>query len=86
MVRRPSGTLALCLLTMWMLVGERGFTQVPPSGDPTSGSPAVLHGPSFVSDAKFEGSSLAGWQTLGQAEWSAENGELVGKATKGAAG
>jgi len=83
MVRRPSGTLALCLLTMWMLVGERGFTQVPPSGDPTSGSPAVLHGPSFVSDAKFEGSTLAGWHTLGRAEWHAENGELVGNATSG---
>ena len=36
-------------------------------------SPAV-----FVPDATFHGSSLAGWHTLGQAKWRAENGEIVG--------
>ena len=36
-------------------------------------------GPSFHPDTTFAGSSLTGWHTLGQAEWSAENGELAGK-------
>jgi Domain of Unknown Function (DUF1080)/FG-GAP-like repeat len=38
-------------------------------------------GPTFVPDAKFDGSTLAGWHTLGQADWRAENGEIVGKGT-----
>jgi hypothetical protein len=42
-----------------------------------------LRGPSFVPDAKFAGSQLAGWHTLGHAEWSAENGEIVGKGSAG---
>jgi len=42
-------------------------------------------GPSFVADGTFKGSSLNGWHPLGQADWRAENGELVGKA-KGADG
>src|SRR5204863_1904362 len=33
---------------------------------------------SFVPDWTFKGSTLAGWQTLGQADWKAGNGELVG--------
>ena len=40
-------------------------------------------GPSFIPDAKFAGSALSGWHTLGQAGWQAENGELVGKGTQG---
>jgi hypothetical protein len=38
-------------------------------------------GPSFVPDVTFTGSSLAGWHTVGNAEWRAENGEIVGKPT-----
>lgn len=46
-------------------------------------APLLLHadGPTFVPDAKFEGSTLTGWHTLGQADWKAENGEIVGKGT-----
>jgi Domain of Unknown Function (DUF1080)/FG-GAP-like repeat len=46
-------------------------------------APLLLHadGPTFVPDAKFEGSTLVGWHTLGQADWKAENGEIVGKGT-----
>src|SRR4051812_43267383 len=33
----------------------------------------------FVPDWTFKGSALTGWQVLGQADWRAENGELVGK-------
>ena len=40
--------------------------------------PTFAAGPSFHPDATFTGSSLAGWHTLGQASWRAENGELIG--------
>src|SRR5438874_3442660 len=33
----------------------------------------------FVPDWTFKGSALTGWHTLGQAQWTAVNGELVGK-------
>ena len=33
----------------------------------------------FVPDVAFNGSTLAGWHTLGQADWRAEKGELIGK-------
>ena len=36
--------------------------------------------PDFQPDATFKGSSLTGWQVVGQADWKAENGELVGRA------
>jgi hypothetical protein len=42
--------------------------------------------PDFVPDATFTGSSLAGWQTVGAADWRAENGEIVGRARAGSAG
>src|SRR5438093_9064328 len=35
-------------------------------------------GPSFVPDRTFKGSSLAGWHTLGQADWRAQDGVLIG--------
>jgi hypothetical protein len=39
----------------------------------------------FAPDTTFKGNSLKGWQTLGQADWRAENGELIGtpKSTAG---
>ena len=37
--------------------------------------------PDFKADATFTGSSLAGWQPVGHADWRAENGEIIGKAT-----
>jgi hypothetical protein len=33
----------------------------------------------FIPDFTFRGSSLAGWHTLGHANWGAENGEITGK-------
>ncbi len=41
---------------------------------PLSGTRAT-----FVPDWTFKGSTLGGWHTLGQAQWTAVNGELVGK-------
>src|SRR5258708_20991574 len=32
----------------------------------------------FVPDATFQGSSLTGWHSLGQAEWRANDGEIFG--------
>ncbi|HEV2273713.1 MAG TPA: family 16 glycoside hydrolase, partial [Acidobacteriaceae bacterium] len=44
----------------------------------SSVTPMFGAGPSFHPDKTFAGSSLAGWHTLGQADWRAENGELTG--------
>ena len=41
------------------------------------GLPLFASGPSFHPDVTFSGSSLAGWHTFGQAEWRAENGQVV---------
>ncbi len=35
-------------------------------------------GPTFVPTSTFEGSSLTGWHVMGQADWRAENGEIIG--------
>jgi hypothetical protein len=35
-------------------------------------------GPTFIPDTTFKGSSLTGWHVLGQADWRAQNGEVVG--------
>src|SRR3984885_4565527 len=39
--------------------------------------PVFATGPSFHPDVTFAGSSLTGWHTFGQAEWRADNGEIV---------
>ena len=43
-------------------------------------------GPTFTPDATFKGSSLTGWHALGQADWRAQNGEIVGTAKHGGDG
>jgi hypothetical protein len=40
--------------------------------------PVFAVGPSFHPDAKFTGSTLEGWHTVGPAEWRGENGEIIG--------
>ena len=42
--------------------------------------------PEFKPDASFKGSVLTGWRTVGQAQWRAENGEIIGRATAGGNG
>src|SRR3954470_19068428 len=42
-------------------------------------------GLSFKPDHTFSGSSLKGWNTVGDADWQAQKGELIGKA-KGSGG
>src|ERR1700721_1520419 len=73
MVGSQGSIFALGSLAIWALLGGAGFAQVT----------AELHGPSFVPDSKFQGSTLAGWHTLGQATWRAENGELIGRGNSG---
>ncbi len=40
----------------------------------------------FKPDGAFKGSTLTGWRVLGDAEWTASNGELIGKAKPGTNG
>lgn len=40
----------------------------------------------FKPDGSFKGSTLAGWHVVGDADWSAQNGELIGKAKPGTSG
>ncbi|MBD0284616.1 MAG: VCBS repeat-containing protein [Flavisolibacter sp.] len=49
-------------------------------------APLSEFGLSFIPDYTFKGSSIKGWHVLGDAEWQAKDGELIGKAkanTKG---
>src|SRR5580704_13975295 len=39
--------------------------------------------PNFKADAVFKGSTLAGWHAVGDADWKAQNGELIGTAKAG---
>ncbi len=54
----------------------------------TAGFASIIHGASknFVPDVVFAGSSLTGWQPVGQASWRAENGEIIGTPTNVAGG
>ena len=36
--------------------------------------------PNFKPDGVFKGSALTGWHDVGDADWTAQNGEVVGKA------
>jgi hypothetical protein len=47
-------------------------------------APAFASGPDFYPDINVSGRNLDGWHTLGNAQWHAENGEIVG--TPGASG
>ena len=49
-------------------------------------APVSGAGPSFRPDVRFEGSSLAGWQPLGQADWRAASGEITGTPRQAAGG
>jgi hypothetical protein len=46
----------------------------------------LAESPNFRPDATFKGSSLSEWHTLGDADWSARDGELTGKAKAGSRG
>jgi hypothetical protein len=41
-------------------------------------APALVANNTFIADSVFTGSALTGWHVLGQADWKAANGELVG--------
>jgi hypothetical protein len=49
---------------------------------------SITHGAStnFAPDVVFTGSSLAGWQPIGQSNWRAENGEIIGTPTAAGGG
>ena len=79
MVKSLSGVLALSCVTTCLAAGVGAAAQSAVPMPETS----ALNGPSFVPSSTFKGSTLAGWHTLGQADWRAENGELIGKGTGG---
>ncbi len=43
-------------------------------------------GPTFRPDVVFKGSALTGWTPLGDADWKAENGEIIGTPKQPAGG
>src|SRR5579872_4456510 len=47
------------------------------------GSAIFASSPNFVPDYVFKGSALTGWHKLGQADWHAENGEIIGVSKEG---
>jgi Domain of Unknown Function (DUF1080) len=49
-------------------------------------APVSAVGPTFHPDVTVTATSLAGWHVLGQADWKAQNGELVGTVKPGGAG
>lgn len=53
---------------------------------PASDAPLSAFTQSFIPDYTFKGSNLNGWHVLGDAEWQASNGELIGKAKANSAG
>ena len=54
----------------------------------TAAFASITHGASknFLPDVVFTGSSLTGWQPIGESAWRAENGEIVGTAKSAAGG
>src|SRR6476620_5358305 len=42
--------------------------------------------PNFKPDGSFKGSTLTGWHVVGDADWTAQNGEIIGKAKPGSNG
>ena len=42
--------------------------------------------PNFKPDGVFKGSALTGWHVVGDADWTAQNGEIIGKAKPGTNG
>ena len=42
--------------------------------------------PNFKPDGVFRGSALTGWHVVGDADWTAQNGEIIGKAKPGTNG
>jgi len=49
-------------------------------------APVFATGPTFIPDTTFKGTSLTGWHVLGQADWKAQNGEIVGTVKAGGDG
>jgi hypothetical protein len=48
------------------------------------GSAVFAASPNFLPDVVFKGSSLTGWHKLGQADWRADNGEIISAPKEGA--
>jgi hypothetical protein len=49
-------------------------------------TPVFGSDPSFIPEGTVKGNSLAGWHTLGQADWKVQDGEIVGTPRPGGSG
>jgi hypothetical protein len=78
MVIRPRNRMAVFLITVFWFMALTAFAQ-----SVASPSSEQLRGPAFVPDEKFKGSTLDGWHKLGAADWSVDNGELLGNGSAG---
>lgn len=65
-----------------LLLSISGFSIAQSETDETQ----IQFGHSFTPDYTFTGSGLKGSHIVGQAEWRAQDGELIGRAKPGAAG
>ena len=72
--------LCFCAVSLLLMVVPSAQCQ---NANSAEHSPA---GPSFIPDGRVQGSSLAGWHTLGQADWRAADGEIIGRGAGGGPG
>ena len=73
--------IAPVALAMLSIPSARAQARPTDAGNPVAAKRLPLRGPSFIPDGRFQGSTLAGWRAMGQADWRAENGEIIGKGT-----
>jgi 3-keto-disaccharide hydrolase len=71
------------LLVSLVVVGFVGLTPIAQGQAPTQ---VLSPAPEFMPDTTFKGSALTGWQPSGDANWRAQNGEIVGTPTQPAGG
>jgi hypothetical protein len=69
------------VVTLLLIAIPFGRSQSPAGDAASANSAPKLSGPSFLPDGSFHGSTLNGWHTLGQADWRADQGEIIGKGT-----
>ncbi len=76
-LRMPSLFAATVCLIVVPFTHNQGFQ----SDAARAKSAPSFNGPSFIPDGSFRGSSLAGWHTLGQADWRTDQDEITSKGT-----
>lgn len=70
---------------LFLSLGLLAFGQ-PAADDNKSSGDINGRGLSYIPDYTFKGSALIGWKSFGEANWKAQNGEIMGTAKPGSAG